>query len=128
MDFEGEYRLTRQITHADAPPATFAGRASWSREGDGLRYHESGELAIRGHAAMTAERRYFWAPDLKVYFDDGRFFHQVPPSGGHAAHWCDPDHYGVTYHFDDWPNFQVEWRVTGPKKEYKMHTHYIRTG
>ena len=73
-DFEGQYELVRQITHATAAPASFAGTAEWSCDGDGLQYVESGLLTIEGHAPMASERRYFWAPDLRVYFDDGRFF------------------------------------------------------
>ncbi len=126
-DFEGAFRLVRHITHVDAAPATFTGTATWSPDKDGLRYFEAGLLAIRGHHPMASERRYFWGPDLNVYFDDGRFFHQVPASGGSTSHWCDPDRYTASYHFNDWPNFQVVWRVKGPNKNYRMVSHYTRT-
>ncbi len=123
-EFEGRYHVVRQITHAHAAPATFTGTAQWSPKGDGMRYFESGLLTIRGHAPMASERRYFWAPDLKVYFEDGRFFHQVPATGGSTSHWCDPDRYTATYHFNDWPRFQVVWRVKGPAKDYTMRSDY----
>lgn len=123
-DFEGVFLLHRQIAHANAPPATFTGKAVWTPKGDGLSYHETGLLEIRGHQPMPSERRYFWAPDLRIYFDDGRFFHQVPASGGSAAHWCDPDQYSATYDFMNWPAFQVVWRVKGPAKDYRMVSQY----
>ena len=75
---------------------------------------------------MQAERRYLWREDLTVWFEDGRFFHQVPAEGGETGHWCDPDQYDVTYHFNDWPDFQVVWRVKGPAKDYRMVSHYTR--
>ena len=127
-DFEGQYELVRQITHATAAPASFAGTAEWSRDGDGLQYVESGLLTIEGHAPMASERRYFWAPDLRVYFDDGRFFHQVPATGGETTHWCDPDHYDATYDFGEWPRFRVVWRVKGPAKDYTMRSEYRPKG
>ena len=123
-EFQGEYRLSRQITHADAPPARFLGQAVWSAKGNGLRYVETGVLSVPGHAPMMSERRYFWAPDLKVYFDDGRFFHQVPAVGGSTSHWCDPDQYTAIYDFGDWPDFQVIWDVKGPAKDYRMISDY----
>ena len=123
-DFEGRFHLARKITPAGDPPATFTGTALWRPRDDGLEYLETGLLTIEGHAPMTSERRYFWGPDLRVYFDDGRFFHQVPPAGGSASHWCDPDQYDATYHFDDWPRFRVIWQVKGPAKEYTMVSDY----
>jgi hypothetical protein len=73
-----------------------------------------------------AERRYLWSADLSVWFEDGRFFHNVPPHGGPTAHWCDPDQYDGQYDFADWPAFRVTWRVRGPRKDYRMETLYRR--
>ena len=73
---------------------------------------------------FRAERRYLWGPDLTVCFEDGRFFHQVPPEGGQAAHWCDPDQYEVSYDFRAWPDWQTRWRVVGPRKDYAMVSWY----
>jgi hypothetical protein len=42
---------------------------------------------------MVAKRRYLWDEKLNIYFEDGRFLHQVPVLGGVAAHCCDPDQY-----------------------------------
>ena len=125
-DFEGDWRIMRTITNASGPDATFVGRANWTPKGEGLLYVETGELHMSGQPAMHAERRYFWDAQLGVWFDDGRFFHQVPASGGDTAHWCDPDQYDVHYDFSGWPSFETRWKVRGPRKNYAMITQYSR--
>lgn len=125
-DFAGVWRLDRQITHQNGPPATFAGKAEWRPAPGGMQYFEHGVLSIAEHPAIQAERRYFWHDDLRVDFADGRFFHHVPPKGGEAQHWCDPDMYDVRYDFSAWPRFEVIWQVAGPAKNYTMISRYAR--
>ncbi|MEM9637919.1 MAG: DUF6314 family protein [Pseudomonadota bacterium] len=125
-DFEGSWRLERHIAHADGTEARFDGVAVWSADSRGLAYHESGSLRITDAPAMQAERRYLWTADLDVYFEDGRFFHRVPDAGGEADHWCDPDRYVVRYDFSSWPAFTAVWQVSGPKKCYRLRSHYRR--
>ncbi|MEX0371191.1 MAG: DUF6314 family protein [Tateyamaria sp.] len=125
-DFEGVWRIDRTIEHTQAPTARFEGEATWHPVADGYDYRESGVLTVPGSAPMHAERRYHWANDFSVFFDDGRFFHKVPASGGQAVHWCDPDTYTVDYDFALWPEFQVIWTVRGPKKSYRMVSRYAR--
>ena len=79
-----------------------------------------------GKTPMQAERRYRWSTDLSVYFDDGRFFHCVPKSGGETQHFCDPDMYKGTYDFAEWPTFRVTWDVRGPRKDYRMTSTFTR--
>lgn len=125
-DFEGTWTLHREIRLQAGPPSRLEGTATWRACEAGLAYAETGTLRVAGAAPMVATRRYVWAPDLSVYFDDGRFFHKVPPAGGPATHWCAPDHYEGQYDFDDWPGFTVAWTVTGPRKAYRMISHYAR--
>ena len=125
-DFEGRWLLRRDITHDNSAPARFQGEAEWAPHDGGMTYLETGVLTVDGVRPMAAERRYWWGPDLSVYFDDGRFFHQVPAHGGDASHWCDPDQYDVHYAFDRWPEFEVKWHVSGPRKAYVMHSIYRR--
>lgn len=125
-DFEGNWTLTRRILQKDAPSARFEGTALWLPDGDGMAYHESGTLMLDGQPPMQGERRYRWHEDLTVWFEDGRFFHQVPGMGGATRHWCDPDLYRVQYRFGRWPDFETVWRVTGPRKNYAMISHFIR--
>jgi len=121
-DFAGPWQIARTITHADGLTATLKGTAIFTPEGKGLAYAETGALSIGGAAPFEATQRYTWDSDLSVYFPDGRYFHQVPPSGGTAAHWCAPDQYDGTYDFADWPRWQITWRVKGPRKDYTSHT------
>ena len=125
-DFTGRWSVSRIITPAVGPTAQFDGVAEWTVAKGGLAYEEKGAMTLAGQAPLHAERRYFWAEDLQVFFDDGRFFHQVPAIGGCAHHWCDPDTYQVTYDFSDWPVFAVHWRVLGPRKDYTAVTQYRR--
>lgn len=125
-DFAGEWVLTRNIEPKAGPPARFLGTALWMPENGGLAYEEKGVMRIDGQKPMQAERRYFWAEDLSVHFDDGRFFHRVPAWGGETDHWCDPDSYHGTYDFSSWPDFRVIWEVSGPRKAYRSVSEYRR--
>lgn len=125
-DFAGRWKLVRHITPAEGAVAHFEGTAVWSAARRGLICSEKGLVTLEGHVPMRAERRYLWAPDLRVYFDDGRYFHQVPPLGGPADHWCDPDQYDGEYDFSDWPGFRVIWDVKGPHKDYRSVSQYQR--
>lgn len=127
-DFEGAWLLDRDIRHADGLTGTFTGRALWRPAPGGLAYHETGRMVLGSGHSLTGERRYFWAEDLSVLFEDGRFFHTVPPQGGETGHWCDPDQYDGRYDFALWPAFTVTWRVRGPRKDYRMVTRYVREG
>ena len=123
-DFLGSWDLDRRIVQSDGQTARFIGQASWVHQGDGALYSETGQLTLDGQPPMRAERRYRWGADLSVWFEDGRFFHHVPPQGGQTGHWCDPDQYEVAYGFDDWPRFHVTWQVRGPRKDYTMTSLY----
>jgi hypothetical protein len=125
-DFEGLWQLERQIVHQDGTQAWFSGQASWTPAEWGLLYEETGNLRIADRTPVRAEQRYRWLHDLSVAFQDGRFFHAVPATGGDTSHWCDPDQYRGTYDFSRWPEFRVDWHVSGPRKAYRMHSIYTR--
>lgn len=128
-DFTGRWRLSRQIADARGPDAVFTGTATFIPDAQGLRLLETGELRLQGQGAFQAERLYLWrqaGAAIAVFFADGRDFHRFDPRGAEvtADHWCDPDTYKVRYDFTDWPLWQAEWRVTGPRKDYVMRTQY----
>ncbi len=125
-DFAGQWRLNRQIVHANGTIAEFSGSAVWSPDASGLVYEETGVLKIPGQPGMQATRKYLWRDGLDVYFDDGRFFHNVPLDGTSAHHNCPPDDYRVTYDFAAWPHFSSRWLVTGPRKHFEMTSRYSR--
>lgn len=126
-DFQGCWSLERDVRHLDGGEARFSGTATWTPEGETLVYDETGWLTMSGQKAIPARQRYIWMPDLTVRFSDGRFFHRVPGAGGATAHGCTPDHYEGAYDFSRWPEFRVTWRVTGPRKDYRMLSTYRRS-
>ncbi len=125
-DFEGKWRLSRRIVQAAGVEARLIGEAVFAPCDEGLAYEEVGRLIMPGQPEMEARRAYLWKPDLTVWFEDGRFFHQVPVEGGETGHWCDPDQYDGVYDFADWPIWRVRWRVRGPRKDYRMESEYRR--
>lgn len=123
-DFLGAWRIDRRLIHEDGAQGQFEGRALWTADAQGASYTETGQLWLAGQGPFTAQRRYRWGADMTVFFEDGRPFHQVPALGGTVAHWCPPDQYDGQYDFSDWPNWRVDWRVTGPRKAYTSLTRY----
>lgn len=131
--FKGEWTLNRHIFDLDSQwLGRFEGRALMTPTDAGLHYHEEGKLQFGGLTAMTATRDYRWTfpdgPTVRVLFEDGRHFHDFDADEGRpqATHYCDPDEYDVTYDFRKWPEWRAEWRVEGPKKDYRMVSMYAR--
>lgn len=128
-DFIGLWRLERRIHDHLGPTGHLTGTATFTPETKGLRLTEQGQLTL-GESSFAAERHYLWHADhsaIEVSFDDGRFFHRFAPQGvPTATHWCDPDQYDVTYDFSRWPEWSSTWRVKGPRKDYEMHSNYMR--
>lgn len=131
-DFEGRWQVRRMIDdHLAGQSGEFTGTAMLSPRGNGLwDWSESGVIALGGGKPMSAARRYLWRAEgdrIAVLFDDGRPFHDFAPVGApEAAHWCAPDDYRVRYDFSRWPDWQVEWVVKGPRKDYRMFSHHAR--
>ena len=133
-DFSGEWELTKEIQdYTGQSSGKFSGAARFTNHDDHTAlYHEGGTLELTTGQSMRAERRYRWLQEsngkVAVLFEDGRPFHLVDlnessPSG---HHFCDPDTYQVEYDFSDWPNWKSTWRVTGPRKDYIMHSEFRR--
>jgi len=131
-DFEGTWHLSRRIEDRRAgQTGHLDGRARFTAAEDDWHYSETGTLRLPGQAEMQAERRYLWrgaGAFIEVLFNDGRPFHVFDPAKPRpsAQHWCDPDSYRVRYDFTNWPDWSAEWHVTGPKKDYSMHSLYWR--
>jgi len=129
--FEGLWDLHRHIYDLDSEwLGKFDGQAKFAVTKKGLHYREEGKLQFGGLTAMTATRDYDWEfPEsglIRLRFADGRHFHDFDPSEGRprATHYCDPDEYDVTYDLRKWPEWRAEWRVEGPKKDYRMVSMY----
>ena len=131
-DLAGRWRLTRRIDDfRDRRVGTFRGFADVDLSADGFTYGETGTLRLEGSAPMAATRRYLWRVDggrVLVSFEDGRFFHGFDPGLGRsdAVHRCGEDDYRVIYTFLKWPDWRAEWRVRGPRKDYRMLSDFVR--
>lgn len=129
-DLEGRWQLSRTIMDARAGlTGQFKGKATWMPDGHGLVQEEHGVLRYGDATPMQATRRYLWRADgdvLKVLFEDGRPFHDVPIHGQEALHDCPPDTYRVCYTFDGSNQFSTRWHVKGPRKDAVLTTHFTR--
>lgn len=130
-DFLGPWRLFRAIEDRLGPPRTFEGTATFTPQGDALRYEESGLLRLGDGPALAATRRYLWAWDAQgvaVLFPDGRPFHRFTPQGAAPGtdHPCGPDLYRVLYDFTAFPLWTATWEVAGPRKSYRLRARYAR--
>lgn len=127
-DFAGPWQIRRQIRDTRGPDGTFAGLATLRPDADGLIYSEQGTLCL-GPTQFQAERSYLWRAEtedtITLYFPDNRLFHsfRLIPNPT-ALHDCPPDTYQVSYEFTRWPHWTSTWRVTGPRKDYVMTSHY----
>jgi len=129
--FAGDWTLNRHIFDLDSQwLGRFEGEAILTPTDKGLYYHEEGMLQFGGLTAMTATRDYIWTFPrsnlVRVLFEDGKHFHDFDATEPRpqATHYCDPDEYDVTYDFRKWPDWRAEWRVEGPKKDYRMVSMY----
>lgn len=130
--FLGRWSIEREIADRLGADAAFAGEAEIGIESDGQwLYSERGLLRFADGGAFEAERRYLWRPgtgEIAIHFDDGRPFHILPLAGGTDRHECPPDLYDVRYDFGAWPDWEALWTVTGPRKDYIMHSRYRQQG
>ena len=130
-DFAGDWRLERVIRGADGvETGRLTGTARFAARDGGFDYAEDGMLTLPGAPPMQATRAYRWSladSQVVVSFPDGRAFHAFPLAPvAEAVHLCDPDTYHVTYDFRAWPVWRADWRVTGPRKDYRMISVYQR--
>jgi Family of unknown function (DUF6314) len=131
-DFLGTWSFARLILGPEGEETGQAG-GTVTLTGDvhSAVYKETGRLILPQQPPMTATRRYLWraAPSaILVTFEDGRAFHTIDLGGesAAAAHWCNPDQYDVAYDFSAWPHWSSDWRVKGPRKDYRLLTTYRR--
>jgi len=95
--FRGVWHVDRHILDLDSEwLGRFDGQAMFEDHEGHLAYHEEGILKFGGLTGSRATRDYIWT------FPD------------------------VTYDFRKYPQWRAEWRVEGPKKDYRMVTTYRR--
>ena len=150
----GTWGFRREVhDHRDGAEYTAQGSATFTLEDDGrVRWAEHGTLSwaagttpvtrtlflVRDeppvHTAHTIRRGADGVPQAgwSVTFEDGRDFH--PWTVGAVEHLCGLDLYqgGVDVPTGPTPaevrspapSWELTWRVTGPEKDYTMHTRY----
>lgn len=127
----GDWIIRRDIFDLDSNwTGRFEGTGTFAPSATGLAYTEQGQLRFAGLPPFKATRSYHYVADgaeIVVEFEGGRFFHRFDPSReSDARHFCDPDTYDVRYVFDFPATWRAEWRVEGPRKDYRMVTTYTR--
>ena len=103
------YRYTEQGKLTDGAEQRFDAKQSY-------RYRLSG-----GKVEVLKREDAEWIVMHQLDFrDDGRI-----ATAGHT-HLCGQDHYTAVYRVDLSGSWEVSYRVTGPKKEYRICTKYSR--
>ena len=137
--FAGRWSILREIRDERVnSTGRMEGVATFSPhpvEKNTLVMEENGILQMAGAPALTANRKYIWretvAGDaIDIFFEDERPFHKINlgrtmPSDTHI---CTPDFYDVSYDFRRWPSWIAEWRVTGPRKNYRLWSRFNYAG
>ena len=144
-----DHRAARTLTAegtarwTDAPGGACAAEAADALAGAGagsagetaLSYCEECVVHGLGAAAVPARASYVYtalrgAPSAAaVSFPDGRAFHALDLATGDSgalAHACAPDAYAGRVVATGAHTLTVEWRVTGPAKDYVALTHLTR--
>lgn len=130
-DFIGTYDFTRHIEHGGGDAVDVTGVAVIEPSGAGAHYRETGRMVMGDGAAFDTQQRYVWqerAGRIFVTFADGRSFHDFDPvrGGTVSKHLCGADTYCGGYDFSEWTCWAVTWDVTGPRKDYRSVTRYLR--
>ncbi|QFS82727.1 hypothetical protein FIU97_07935 [Roseivivax sp. THAF40] len=132
FDFEGVWRFRRKIMDRKLGQISQGqGTLRMVRDGAHLHYEECVTLDLPGQPPIEGTRRYLWRPaprGIEVLFEDGRPFHRIrlPEPAPRDTHHCDPDLYRVHYDLSDWPVWSQVWEVTGPRKDYRIDTLFVR--
>lgn len=110
---------------------SIVGRAAFDPDDEGLHYREQGRLWFGGDQgeALRSYRYRFAAPGrAEVAFEDGRPFHELCLAAGSCTveHLCGADHYSGTFEALGPHALRVNWRVEGPRKDYRLETDYLR--
>jgi len=139
----GSWNLYRTISSPKFQPMTGAGKAIFDKYKDpnSLLYKEELILNLPSES-INASKEYIFRlidNDVSVFFHETpeRFFYtlkfapKIPSSdkvfdqaGG--EHLCGNDNYTASYNFFDNDNFELIYKVVGPKKDYIMTTKYKR--
>ena len=96
-------------------------------DGDGLRWHESGEMTWAGRTfpATRTLRASCRGKEWWLDFADGRPFHPWRP-GEWVTHPCAADTYRGRVEIGNEDRWRITWEVTGPAKDQLLITRLRR--
>ena len=126
-DLLGTWTLTRVIDdHLAGERRDVRGTLTLELESpDRVRWSEEGTMTWAGHSLPVARTLYVdrHGAEWTVCFSDGRPFHPWAV-GVRVDHPCHPDHYRGLFETEGDPvsTWAVEWRASGPEKDYVMRT------
>jgi hypothetical protein len=141
----GTWDFQREVhDHRDGAEYTARGQAELTaQDDDRIRWAENGTLTWSAGSTLVSRTLFLVrqppgdgsaASGWRVTFEDGRDFH--PWTVGAVEHLCGRDLYrgGFEIPADRPPSdpppsdlpWELTWRVTGPEKDYTMHTTYSR--
>ena len=131
----GTWDFRREIRdHHDGVEYIAYGRARFIREDDGrICWSEHGTLQWASGSTPVSRTLFLVREDApavgspaswRVTFEDGRDFH--PWTVGAVDHLCGRDLYrgGIAAPEEPARSWELHWHVTGPEKNYTMHTTY----
>jgi hypothetical protein len=128
----GTWRIVRRIHDARLGiSGRLEGCARFTPAPGGLCYEETGQLAF-GDYEGAATQRYWFAIDAphaaEIHRADGSPFHRLELSSGtdDIVHHCADDRYHGRYRVLDADRLTIVWRVTGPRKRYRLATRHER--
>lgn len=124
----GAWSIERHIRDAlRNESGVFRGTTEFFGAENELTYREHGTLELP-HYTGTAHRVYifrFTAPaKASVFFEDGRFFHDLDLNTGtdRVVHRCGNDIYEGVYEMLNAKHLNIRWHVTGPQKDVYLDT------
>ncbi len=128
----GRWRIERRLQdHKHQQTGHFQGEAVFSPVGDEVFYDEAGHLQL-GAFDGEAKRRYIYCPQggwqAEVLFADRRYFCSIDLSDGQCqvAHPCAQDTYYGTFTRVSADELHIDWRVTGPTKQFAIANRLYR--
>lgn len=135
---EGRWSLTRRIVDSSQQLlASGVGHASFTKSNNNpncLEYYESGEVTHRGQKPASFYKKYFFSllnGELSVFFDCQLqdMYHTIDFASTTEVvgkHLCNLDHYMITYQFDLPRKYKTICEVSGPNKDFVIHSIYTR--
>ena len=129
--FKGRWHFKRQVRGVFPDKLSFQGQGYFTASAPPSQrlYKEEGAYTQKNQE-IPFQNTYLYEvktpQECRVLFPDGRLFYEISSQSQEIEHLCGEDKYQG--HFEALtPNqWQLFWRVTGPRKSYEIQTFYQR--